>query len=73
MWGLDLGLGNEMWFYLQVTEEEGALQEAQIVGIRAERWRQGGVQCHVGRGRECRANVDLGAGHGSIFEDNLQE
>ena len=35
-----------------VHEEEDALQEAQINGIRAECWRQGGVQDHVGRSRE---------------------
>ena len=41
------GVSNGMC-HLQVTEEEGALQEAQIVIVGAECWRQGGVQGHVG-------------------------
>ena len=58
--------------HLQISEEEGALQEAQIIGVWAEWRRQGGTHSHVSRTCKCIAYVDLGAGNRSTAQDRAQ-
>ena len=58
--------------HLQVSKEERALQEAQVIAVGAECRRQGGSHSHVSRGCKRRADVDLGAGHRSTAQHTAQ-
>mmetsp|Transcript_13486 Transcript_13486/g.40800 ORF Transcript_13486/g.40800 Transcript_13486/m.40800 type:complete len:352 (+) Transcript_13486:428-1483(+) len=59
--------------HTHVLEDEGAVQEEQVVGVRVEGHRQRHVEGGVSSCLEAGADVDLGHGHSSVGQGGLQE